>query len=854
MVESTLYGKWIIDENGLPAFQYTCKEYSDLRAQYYTTYGGSTTHYHLIGNEAWSLLVTNHGHVIGLDPRRGFTLIGNDGWEPNPNHGGLGYCVIHGHEGKILTDLNTPEDEILDTRVFGSGYFQKSSNRNGITLKNTIYAPTGNNAIVISEVTIESTRTDPIDIEFSSCWDIYHYPLRKSAIVSSYGRKDYFINPLKNILTNLLVFFQRLFRMDTDGSRRKHARRIGYHQESTDAGQTILVPKYKSLRNRDPSKSSNINYHYKPIFLECLESDVKVEINYDQKKGCLVGKSSLTIQKSRPIKLILIFGVEDKQNIPKIISQYKNQIQENRAKAPFKTMISNFKRQSLSIYTQDMPWINREIQWHSNYLLSSMFTDDFYKYPRIPQGSIYLLGHGFDGSVRDYCLYLLPLIFLSPNLARENLKFIFSLVERTGKIPYSFHGYGKTVSIPGIHANPSDQYFFVIWALSEYIYLTRDYQILKELLSAANSTIADILKLIINYVLSEHIGLGEHDMVRVCDGDWNDGITFMVKKRRKFMKRGESTFNSAMLAYSFKKILPLIESLDRSLANLMKKVMNKVMKALNTSWNGKWFNRGWDGVGNPIGTDSLFLEHHVWLILNENFHGDQINTTVSNIWKNLVIPAQIGAHCLDPPSSQNSLLPNGWDINGGIWHVLNWLLLWSLRVHSPNLASKFLNYITMQTRAEKHPDIWYGIWSGPDSYNSNDSLRPGEAFFHVATPMCDFPFMNNNLHAGILAAVIKFAGIKGNYEGIVINLDIEHDFSLSSALISIDKNESEITIWFRHEFRADFVLNVILPQNFMVPSDIDIFPPLDSGIEMHQNQIKLVYTKKNPIDKILIKK
>ena len=122
--KSSLYGYWFLDETGLPAFQYTCKEYSDSNATYYTTYGGSNTHYHLIGNEAWSLLATNHGHIFGLDSRRGFTLIGNSSWEPNNNHGGLGFCVIHDNEGNVLTDLNSSLKQVLDVRTLGSGYFQ----------------------------------------------------------------------------------------------------------------------------------------------------------------------------------------------------------------------------------------------------------------------------------------------------------------------------------------------------------------------------------------------------------------------------------------------------------------------------------------------------------------------------------------------------------------------------------------------------------------------------------------------------------------------------------------------------------------------------------------------------------
>jgi hypothetical protein len=875
MGESNPYGYWTIDNAGFPVFQYTSKEYSDSSAHYYTTYGGSNTHYHLIGNEAWSLLATNHGNIIGLDSRRALTLIGNSGWEPNPDHKGLGFCVIRDNEGNILTDLNNPHDEILDIRTFGSGYFQKSFTRNGITVQNTIFAPPSKNALMLSEITIESARTNPIEIQVCSCWDFYHYPLQKSAIVSSHGRKDYFLDPLKNWVMKFLVKLQKLLRMDTDGARLKHARRIALHTEKTDSGQLIFVPTYKSLRNRDPAKPSDINYHYKPIFLECLESPQHVEIGYVQNKDiwnsdfqtqnfhnrkfrngevCLIAKSSIKITKSQPVKLLFLFGIENREKIGDIITHFKTQIRENGPKAPFNEMIATIKRQSLDFNIPGIPWFKREVQWHSAYLLASMFTDEYYNYPRIPQGSIYLLGHGFDGSVRDYCMYLFPLIFLNPKLARENLKFIFSLIEPSGKIPYSFHGYGKTVSIPGIHANPSDQYFFVIWALSEYVFLTRDFEFLQESLVASDYTIVEILRKLINYVLSENIGLGKHDMVRVRDGDWNDGITFMVNNRKKFIQKGESAFNSAMLVFSFKQILPLIEILDASIAKRMESVVSRVSKAINESWSGKWFYRGWDGVENPIGSESLFLEHHVWLMVNEHFHGDHLDTAFSNIWDRLVLPAGIGAHCLDPPSSQNLLFPKGWDINGGVWHALNWLLLWGIREQSPELASEFLERMSMHTRSDLYPNIWYGIWSGPDAYNSKISLRPGEAFFHVSTPMCDFPFMNNNLHCGMLAAVIKFAGIKGNYHGITIDLCIAQEFSFSSALISVDKRNDEIEIRLGSHFRTNFTLNVVIPSNFSDTPEIIISPPPISEFKMYHNVLQLIYLRDKPIKKIVIKK
>jgi len=76
---------------------------------------------------------------------------------------------------------------------------------------------------------------------------------------------------------------------------------------------------------------------------------------------------------------------------------------------------------------------------------------------------------------------------------------------------------------------------------------------------------------------------------------------------------------------------------------------------------------------------------------------------------------------------------------------------------------------TLASHAEFYPDLWYGIWSGPDSYNAPESKRPGEAAAHYATALTDFPIMNMNQHASPLIALIKFAGIFPESDGIRIS-------------------------------------------------------------------------------------
>ena len=73
---------------------------------------------------------------------------------------------------------------------------------------------------------------------------------------------------------------------------------------------------------------------------------------------------------------------------------------------------------------------------------------------------------------------------------------------------------------------------------------------------------------------------------------------------------------------------------------------------------------------------------------------------------------------------------------------------------------------SLAMKATVDPHIWYGIWSGPDSFNADHAPRPGETYFHLPTPTTDFPVMNLNWHACFLGALVKLSGIEPDADGV----------------------------------------------------------------------------------------
>ena len=179
-----IFGKWIQDGRGLPAIEYEFNEFKDDRAWHFTTYGRSNTHYHLLGNGSWLGIATNHGQVIVLDPRRGFTLIGTTPGKSTLDMGGLVTFVFKDQAGNTCTDINSDTKQPLTRRVFGAGYLEKKMDLPSITAITKIIYPSRSEPVIIAECAIDNLEDTDQMIEIGTFWNLYHLPLSKSLIVS----------------------------------------------------------------------------------------------------------------------------------------------------------------------------------------------------------------------------------------------------------------------------------------------------------------------------------------------------------------------------------------------------------------------------------------------------------------------------------------------------------------------------------------------------------------------------------------------------------------------------------------------------------------------------------------------
>ena len=166
---------------------------------------------------------------------------------------------------------------------------------------------------------------------------------------------------------------------------------------------------------------------------------------------------------------------------------------------------------------------------------------------------------------------------------------------------------------------------------------------------------------------------------------------------------------------------------------------------------------------------------------------------------------------------------------------------------------------TLAYHAENFPDVWYGIWSGPDTYNSDLSKNPGQTVFdegltsgeeeiadeeeHLApviTAWTDFPVFNLHPHAWPLYDITRLVGINFTPEGVELRPTLLQDnYKFRSSLIGLEKSVSGYSGWYNPMKEGDWKLIVILSSKEVEKIDSILINGIESEFIVKNNQIVL---------------
>jgi hypothetical protein len=144
-----------------------------------------------------------------------------------------------------------------------------------------------------------------------------------------------------------------------------------------------------------------------------------------------------------------------------------------------------------------------------------------------------------------------------------------------------------------------------------------------------------------------------------------------------------------------------------------------------------------------------------------------------------------------------------------VWPSINGTLIWALALESGARAWDEWKKNSLAMHAEKYPEIWYGIWSGPDTYNSALSKYPGQTMFAEDSPddhsplkewgmsWTDFPVMNLHPHAWPLYSSAKLLGLEFHEKGISFQPTLPlAEYEFTSPLLGFKRTMEGYSGWY----------------------------------------------------------
>jgi hypothetical protein len=839
------FGTWIDDEFGLPAYRYTMNQTTDSRAVTELQPGvlGRTEHVHQVGNDRIIAIASNFGHVRVRQDEGSPKFLNDVDPETKQLGGGLGY-LTDGEE--MLSTYYDGSDREFE-RVFGIGYYRKRVGGQKFSVDQVIFAPFGDDPVLVSQATVRNHSDQAATVRWVEYWGCQPFQFSYRAALEGnnnakatwelrrdLGRRfEHRVEPAMNG-KGLLESKKFTGRAPEEEARWKKTRaylnaggnaflapvpelRPGTEFESTDLPQTFLV----SLGGAPSGMSSDA----RAFFGEggaANPDGMKSAMGHTLPAGS--GHDGLLIERSLHLKpkesqtVSFLYGYLPKGfTLDALVGKY-----ERSHGSALRVSSEEWKRRGMRFDVPAEPWIKRESTWNHYYVRSSQTFDDYFGEHIINQNGYYQYTMGFQGAPRDPLQHSMPFLFSDPEIVKSVLRYTLKEVRDDGSLPYGIVGHG--VVAPMASDNASDLPLWLLWLVSEYVLATRDKDFLNERISLLLSATAGQTETVRNLVERcyrhqvNDVGVGEHGVMRMRVDDWNDGLiyTWGIPVFKEVVATSESVLNSAMAAWVFDYYARLLDATGESpFAKEVRRTAEQHRDAVRAQWTGKWFRRAWLGkkVG-WLGENTMWIEPQPWAILSGATSPQQTRELGRTIDEQLRRGPLGAAQMSDGPEIHST---HQGDIGtleaGAIWPSLNQTLVWALMSVDPAMAWEEWKRNTLARHAEAYPDLWYGIWSGNDSWNSPLSKHPGAAASEVYFHGIDFPVLNVHAHACSLYSASKLLGMEFTGTGMKLNLALPvEEYRFDSPLVGVVKKQGRFEGWYAPSRAGEWTIEIAVPE------------------------------------------
>lgn len=825
------FGYWTEGLCGAPAYIYTCNQLTDAKAVTMTdeAWNGRRNHTFVIGNDRVVATCSNYGYIQVRQDENCPKYLNDFNPRRGQFGGGFGYLSF---EGGLLSTFYSGQDM---RREYGAGYMRKLTSGGSASVEEIIFAPYGDEPALLKRVKIKNLSDKPI----KGAWYDYFGAAQYQFTFTHYCAAQLTLNTanVSRMRRRLDKDFLKTVRKDESGSliTRKYKPNLNLARAAQAAAQGVFgrlarrFYKQKNYRGFDAAPpavgffrlngNATVISDARGFFgsggAEAPDYFFK-KVTQKEHTDMQMLKSAVEIPPNGEAELVYLYayGAEGYS-----IEALKEKYQKTGFSEELSRTLNLFICERVSVKIPREEWIDRELAWHNAYLRGSMTYSEYFKAHILSQGGHYQYLMGLQGAPRDQLQHPLSFIYTDFQIAREHILFTLREMSDSGELPYATHGCGMMI---GAVMVPSDLQFMLLNFVAEYVLATRDYEFLNyQYFSPLDGgktprKVIDGVMLAYRYA-RDAVGRGEHGLVKMKTGDWNDQAVYgrvPFSKTKYAQKYAESMLNSAIAVYAYRAFGEMLTAFGMPQEGAeAARLSEEIKQAVSEQWNGKWFKRAWMGEKlGWLGDDLLWLEPQPWALIGGAADKNQAETLAKNIRELLFNPNGSSLISHDEEVSEDSKgLDKGTLENGGIWPAINGYLVWGLAKVDGKYAYEEWIRNSRYYQAETYPDIWYGIWSGPDSVNASYAKYPGrtqnsknpytgkrEKFFKltVGVDWEDFPVLNLHAHTWQQYTVFKLLGAEFTADSLILNPVLpKENYEVTSKLLIVkrDKNIFEIT-------------------------------------------------------------
>jgi hypothetical protein len=751
---SGAFGQWTSDGWGLPAYRYEIDELTNPIASQ-PELSGSNDDWSQLGNDRVVADAFNHGYVQLWSQDRLYQWTNYYNASNDHFSGGFGYLNVG---GKVISTLYDDHPVGATTsRVFGVGYYAKQTTVSGLSERDTVYAPFGNDPVLLHDVTITNTSSKPISGSYFEYWDVNPEIQGVTQLARGY------LSPAYDAATHTLSVAQLPDDADTQPLS-IFATALGAPVSAYDADTQAF---FGSGTRADPAAVQAGTL---------TDAVAPPDPNGVEGRAMFAFQSPFSLKPGASVTLHYAYGYAHPTDIAALVARYRSRTDAlTRSERAWSAWLP--KVDLGPSYT----WLARELQWDAYTVRSDSTYEECAGHHILSQGGYYQYYFGENEAFRDPLQHMLPMIWADPALARDVIE--YSAEEQpagTGAVPYGVLSLCRRFDL----GTSDDMDQWLLWAASEYVLATRDFAFLKQQVpywgGAGSGNVWDHLKLAF-FHQENVIGTGpQGEYITGATGDWNDFST-------EFNQMTESDLVTAQAAYIYPRLAEVADAIgDPAFAAELRAAAARDLAVVRGQFvPGGWFARGYSGV-RQIGVGSIFEEPQPWAVLAGAASPQQAAEVVAAYRRFLVGigapggPTKIGAALApgssDPGATEQSepAINGSTEWPGGSWFAVNGWMVWALADEDgivPYAAAyawdEFLRN-TLATHATAFPDHWDGVISVDDecaayyqSPNSGCGIGLGTGF--GVTHGYDTQIMHQPAYS--LFDLLQLAGIEATGSG-----------------------------------------------------------------------------------------